>query len=141
MASRAADNPSTILGPSLAALSKSFIATQSDKETPLVQLFLYPKRVWYCVGSFIGFVSLCHFLSLVYRISIRRNVPPPVISRQRGVIDYRRVPVAVMHTFRALAFRSTVSIGQYYTLNVADLFMTLAYTAILFSWSLVNCKS
>ena len=139
MPSRTVIDASTALGPTLAVLADAFTSSPSDKQLRSARAVAYPIRAWYCIGSFIGFVSLCYFLGLAYRI--RRKVLPSTTSRQRGVIDYRRLPVAVMHTFRAFAFRSTVSIGRSYTLNVAELFMTAAYAAILFSWGLVNSKS
>jgi hypothetical protein len=45
-----------------------------------------------------------------------------------------------MHTFRALIFRWTLTLGDSYTLNVVEVFMTAAYIVILFSWALVNCR-
>lgn len=98
------------------------------------------KNAWYSVGAFIAFVSLCHFVGLLGMIW--RRVPPPTATplHRRTVIYYRRLPAALMHTFRVVAFRWTLSLGNSYTLNVAEIFLTAAYIAILFSWSFVNCR-
>ena len=47
--------------------------------------------------------------------------------------------MALMHMFRVIAFRWTISLGDSYTPNFAEVFMTASYIAILFAWSLANC--
>ncbi|RDB30109.1 Ferric/cupric reductase transmembrane component 1 [Hypsizygus marmoreus] len=106
-----------------------------DRAIRIAQAFEYPNRAWYCIAAFIGFVSVCHFVALLYRIQ-RRPLPPN--AQSRGPIVFRRLPAAVMNAFRALAFRWTIPIGRSYTLNVAEVFLTAAYIVILFVWSLVN---
>jgi hypothetical protein len=109
---------------------------QVDQDRAAAQADLYPTRAWACVGGFIGFVSVYHLFSLLWR-----RVPPhSAASRNRDVIHIRRLPAALMHTFRVIAFRWTISLGDSFTLNLAELFMTAGYITILFSWALVNCK-
>jgi hypothetical protein len=113
---------------------------QMDLDRAAAQADLYPTRAWACVGGFIAFVSLCHLFSLLSLLW--RHVPPDsAASRNRDVIHIRRLPTALVHTFRVIAFRWTISLGDSFTLNLAELFMTAGYIAILFSWALVNCKS
>lgn len=109
-----------------------------DRKIRIAQAVEYPNRAWYCIASFIGFVSICHFTALIYRIWWRRSTQN---SRTRGVISYQRLPAATVNAFRALAFRWTLPIGESYTLNLAEVFLTAAYTVIIFVWALVNSTS
>jgi ferric-chelate reductase len=115
-------------------------APSADSTTSDYQAITYPKYVWSCVGSFIALVVVCRFVGLLGMR--RRLVPSPsASSSRRDVIYYRRLPAAIMHTFRAIAFRWTISLGDSYTFNVAEVFLTAAYIAILLSWTFVNCMS
>ena len=109
-----------------------------DLDRADAQAGLYPTRAWACVGGFIAFVSLCHFVSL-FSLLWRPVTPHSSAPRNRNVIHIQRLPVALMHTFRVIAFRWTISLGDSYTLNLAEVFMTAGYIAILFAWTFVNC--
>ena len=113
-------------------------ATNPDKVIYNSHIANYPNRAWFCIASVILFVTLCRFTSLLYNIGtgVRTRTRP----RTRGVVQYSRLPAAVLNAFRAIAFRWTVPISNSYTLNLAEVFLTAAYIAVLFTWSLVNCK-
>lgn len=111
----------------------------ADLDRAAIQANLYPTRAWACVGGFIAFVSLCHIISLFGLVG-RRAPPYDSVSRNRGIIQLGRLPAAFMHTFRVVAFRWTLSLGGSYNLNVAEVFMSAGYIAILFAWSFANCK-
>jgi hypothetical protein len=113
-----------------------------DKQLRVAQAFAFPIRAWYCIGSFIGFVSLCHFLTLVCRLwrGTSQRHKPAVRTRSSDVIQYRRLPAAMMDTFRALAFRWTLPIGKSHTVNATELLLTAAYGIIVFVWSLIHCE-
>jgi hypothetical protein len=113
--------------------------SQADLDRAAFQADLYPTRAWACVGGFIAFVSVCHVISLFGLIG-RQAPPHDAASRNRNAIQLGRLPAAAMHTFRVIAFRWTVSLGGSYTLNLAEVFMTAGYIAILFAWSFANCK-
>ena len=122
----------------LPAVAVSMV-TPEDLQRAGAQADLYPTLAWACVGAFITFVSLCHFISLLSLLW--RRVPHHFSApRTRDVIQIRRLPAALMHTFRVIAFRWTISLGDSYTLNFAEVFMTAGYIAILFAWSFANCS-
>lgn len=112
----------------------------ADLDRAAIQANLYPTRAWACVGGFIAFVSLCHIISLFGLVG-RRAPPYDSVSRNRGIIQLGRLPAAFMHTFRVVAFRWTLSLGGSYNLNVAEVFMSAGYIAILFAWSFANSTS
>ena len=53
----------------------------------------------------------------------------------------RNVPTAVINAYRVVAFRWTLEIGQSYTLNLAEVFVTVAYIVALFSWEFLGSES
>jgi ferric-chelate reductase len=112
-------------------------ALTADQKRYRAQQADYPILVWYCVA---GFILLIPFWRIFYFLFRYTRTPPPLsVYRTRGSISLRRLPAAVIHSFQALAFRWTISIGKSYTLNVAQCFVSAAYMATLFTWSLVNC--
>lgn len=142
MVSRTSNGLPTIFLLSLRVLLSSAAAppvSPADHIAANLQADLYPTRAWACVGGFIGFVAVCHFLSLISMLW-RRTPPYSPDARSRGSIRLGRLPDAFGSLFRTIAFRWTVSFGGGYSLNIAEIFMTAGYIAILFSWSLVNCK-
>lgn len=112
-------------------------AVDPDKAIRIPRFFSYPKQVLYLVSSFIALVSLCHFISLAYRYAIRNRT----YSATRRPSALRRFPTAVIDSLRAIAFRWTVPIGASYTLNLAEVGMTLGYTGVLLSWTFVNSNA
>lgn len=98
----------------------------------------YPKQVWYLLASFLTLVSLCHFASLLLSRVQRNRVGS---SSRRGAISLRRIPLALVNLFRVLAFRWTVPIGSSHSLNFAEVFLTMAYIAVLFAWTLRTSTS
>ena len=111
----------------------------SDEDIYNSHIANYPNRVWFCIASVILFVTLCRFTSLPW--NIRSGMQTHARPRIRGVVQYSRLPAAMLNAFRAIAFRWTVPISNSYTLNLAEVFLTAAYITVLFTWSLVNCKS
>jgi len=99
----------------------------------------YPHRVWFCIAGVILFVTLCRFTS--HLCNIRSGLEPPVRFHTREVVQYRRLPAAILNAFRAIVFRWTIPIGNSYTLNLAEVLLTAAYIAIVFAWALVKCTS
>lgn len=83
----------------------------------------YPHQVWYFVGSFIFLVSVCQLLSYILH---GRTVSSGVGRR-------------LINIYRVLAFRYTLSIGSY-SLNIAEVFCTVAYITALWTWELVNSE-
>ncbi|KAK0489535.1 FAD-binding domain-containing protein [Armillaria luteobubalina] len=97
----------------------------------------YPKQVWYFIASFVALVSLCHFLSVISTYT--RTVKPASKGiAPRGRISLLQLPRALVELFRIVAFRCTIPIGQSHSLNVAEVFLTAAYMAVVLTWSLIN---
>lgn len=117
------------------------VALDPDRPIRIARFFSYPDQVLYLVASFIGFVTLCHFVSLAYTFSRRNSVLVPGSRPRTTALAFRRLPRAFMDVFRALAFRWTIDVGRSYTLNIAELFLTAAYAAVLFTWTMINCTS
>ncbi len=88
----------------------------------------YPHDIWFFLASLIALISLCQFISfLLGRVTK---------SSGGGV---KRIPVAAVNAYRALAFRTTVGVGSY-SLNVAEVVCAMMYIAVLFAWELVHSK-
>ncbi|KAK0439364.1 iron reductase [Armillaria borealis] len=97
----------------------------------------YPKQVWYFIASSVALVSLCHCLSLVYTYT-RTLKPASKGIAPRGRVSLLRLPHALVELFRIVSFRCTIPVGQSHSLNVAEVFLTAAYIAVVFTWSLIN---
>ena len=61
----------------------------------------------------------------------------PAASR---ISAFGKVPQIVMNVYRVIAFRSTLDIGESYTLSVAEVLVTCAYIAALFVWSFIDSE-
>ncbi|KAH9855455.1 iron reductase [Lenzites betulinus] len=106
----------------------------------------YPREVWWFIASFIALVALFQFLSwATSKLSSGRpaaakgakdaeaGVTPP--ARR---FSWRNIPLTLVNAYRVVAFRWTLQIGQSYTLNLAEVFITVGYIVALFTWEFVN---
>jgi hypothetical protein len=99
----------------------------------------YPKQMGYFIACCVAVVSLYHLVTLVASYTFARRVPknnPP-----RTGPRFSRLPRAIINSFRAVAFRRTVSIGSVYTFTLAELFLAAGYIVAVFTWSFINCQS
>lgn len=104
----------------------------------------YPTEFWYCILAFLAIVCLGRVAGFVGSWSRRRRAR----ALQARDVEYRgsyarrsgwtRIPAAAVNAWRVVAFRSVIAFGPYYSINLAEGFVTLAYTAALFTWSLIN---
>lgn len=123
------------------------VAAQSASHDQALRSFLakeYPREVWYFLASLILLVALCNILSHNLSRWIPTAVskdPEAIRTSRKGPIALRRFPLAILNASRIVAFRCTVPIGQTFSLNAAELFLTALYVAILFAWTLTNCES
>lgn len=101
----------------------------------------YPKQLGYFIGACVALVALWHLCTLIsaYIASRRRSprIRTPATTRTR--LKIRRLPLAIVNSFRAIAFRRTLTIGTLYTFTYSELFLAAGYTAALFTWSFINC--
>ncbi|KAG5718867.1 putative ferric reductase transmembrane component [Termitomyces sp. T112] len=110
-----------------------------DHSIRVAHAMIYPEDIWFCIATFIAFISLCHAISLLVRtLAIPRFKRSYKNTPTRGVIALSRLPLAIANAFRAITFRSTVQLGASYTLNIAEVFVTVIYITFIFVWALVN---
>ncbi|KAI0644002.1 iron reductase [Trametes meyenii] len=106
----------------------------------------YPREVWWLVASFIALVSLVQLASWVISKLSSGPTPAPKEGKdaEAGVtvrprrFSWRRLPLAILNAYRVVAFRWTLQVGQSYTLNFAEVFVTVVYIVALFVWEFVN---
>lgn len=107
-------------------------AVNPDKAPSQRRIAEYPLQIWYLLLSFLALVTICHFTArLLARTSISAGT--------RGPSRLIRLPLAVAHVFRTLAFRTTASFAGY-TLNLAEFFLGCGYIAVIFTWALINSE-
>lgn len=96
------------------------VAAQSASHDQALRSFLakeYPREVWYFLASLILLVALCNILSH----NLSRWIPTAVSKDPEAIRTSRKGPI-----------------GQTFSLNAAELFLTALYVAILFAWTLTN---
>ncbi|KAF8210850.1 ferric reductase like transmembrane component-domain-containing protein [Mycena galopus ATCC 62051] len=113
------------------------VAVNPDRAPSHARTYAYPHYVWYFIASFIALVSVYHF-TLGFISWVRSKTPAISKPATRGPRSFCRVPVAILNIVRNTAFRTTVSFGGSYTLNLTELFLGCAYVALLFTWAFIN---
>ena len=114
----------------------TFLPRATDEDLENARFLAYPKQVLFLIASFIALISLCHFFSMFYYFIIRKRIHE---WKRRTTVSLTRLPAAVADSFRALAFRWTVPVGSSHELNFAEVGLTLAYIAVLYTWAFINC--
>jgi ferric-chelate reductase len=105
----------------------------------------YPEQVWYTIAAFLFIVGCFQWGSFVHsKFARRRHHDSDEETATTNDIQYkfslRRIPLAIINFYRVVAFRWTLEIGQSYTLNVAEVFVTVAYIALLLIYAFINSK-
>ncbi|KAH7925255.1 hypothetical protein BV22DRAFT_452820 [Leucogyrophana mollusca] len=104
----------------------------------------YPQEAWFCLAIFIFVVACFQWGSFLHSKYARRRRGSVTVDGElepasiRHAPSLRLIPLAAVNAYRVLAFRWTLEIGQSYTLNVAEVFVTVAYIAFLFTWEFIN---
>ena len=119
----------------------------------------YPEQLWWLVAAFIGLVAICQFAAWALAKCSRARRRSKKSASQKTTTDtaevetggtrsaagrgfaWRNIPTAVINAYRVVAFRWTLEIGQSYTLNLAEVFVTVAYIVALFSWEFLGSES
>ncbi|KAJ7185905.1 ferric reductase NAD binding domain-containing protein [Mycena filopes] len=114
-------------------------AVNPDRAPSHARAFEYPLYVWYCVGSFVAVVSLAHFIATF--LSWMRSDHRAEVSSARSPRSLRRLPLAILAVVRNTIFRTTLSFGGSYTLNLTEFAIGCAYFATLLTWALINSES
>ncbi|KAF7985874.1 hypothetical protein HWV62_43742 [Athelia sp. TMB] len=109
---------------------------------------LHVKELWWSIAGFIALVSVLQLMSYLHtKLAGQKRKPeaqihdPEQTGSTRGHrLSFRRLPVAIINTYRILAFRCTLGIGSY-RLNLAEVFLTVAYIVMLFTLAFLNTTS
>ncbi|KAG1870853.1 FAD-binding domain-containing protein [Suillus subluteus] len=106
----------------------------------------YPEQVWYTIAAFLFVVGCFQWGSFVHsKFARRRHYECDEETVTANDIQYkfsvRRIPLAIINFYRVVAFRWTLEIGQSYTLNMAEVFVTVAYIALLLIYAFINTTS
>ncbi|KAG1731750.1 ferric reductase NAD binding domain-containing protein, partial [Suillus lakei] len=106
----------------------------------------YPNQVWYTLAAFLFVVGFFQWgLFLHSKFARRRHhesdEETAITNGGRHKFSLRRIPLAVINFYRVVAFRWTLEIGRSYTLNMAEIFVTLAYIALLLIYAFINTTS
>ncbi|KZP33754.1 hypothetical protein FIBSPDRAFT_810265 [Athelia psychrophila] len=90
----------------------------------------YPIQLWYFLACFIFLVG-----AKQGTLDSESHIIPSSSS-----VNLRRLPSAILNTYRIVALRWTIRInlGTVYTLNVAEIAITCAYIIAIFTWSFIN---
>ncbi|KAI0067001.1 hypothetical protein BV25DRAFT_1868065 [Artomyces pyxidatus] len=131
---------STILRPILAAAAAA-PPVNSDRIVRKRLATEYTKEVWYFIGCFIFLVVVSNIVSILSGLGRRRKVLRKDAEGQQarsGALSLRRLPLAIVNAWRVVAFRSVIDLGKGYSINIAELFTTVAYITILFTWTMVK---
>jgi len=117
------------------------VATKGDKTLANHYNEEYPKQVWWLVAAFLFLVGVTHYGSVARRkLFPGKNEPANVEADGRAVrhaASLRRIPLTIANAYRVVAFRTTFVIGPF-SLNLAEVALTVAYIVALFVWSFIN---
>jgi len=117
------------------------VATAADKALESHYNEEYAYQVWWLVAPFLFLVGATHYGS----IALRKLFPGrkgPVDTEADGRMvrrssSFRRFSFTVVNAYRVVAYRTTLTIGQF-NLNLAEVALTIAYIFALFVWSFIN---
>ncbi|KII85536.1 hypothetical protein PLICRDRAFT_320170 [Plicaturopsis crispa FD-325 SS-3] len=107
----------------------------------------YPQQVWVLFAGFLSLVTVLQLASFLHSRFARKSdwERAADLERRGGFkrhpLSLSRLPLAVVNVYRVLAFRTTISFGGSYSLNLAEVFLTMAYMAALFTWEFINTTS
>ncbi|KAI0354097.1 iron reductase [Trametes cingulata] len=118
-------------------------AANPDKTIRVARNRDYPRQLWWFFASCIVFIGLCQFVSwaLTKFTSSRRSAQRDSEAGGQSFVrrfSWRRLPLAAVNTFRIVAFRWTVNIGQSCTFTFAEVFIVCGYIIALYTWTFVN---
>ena len=109
----------------------------------------YPQELWWAIACFIAVIAFFQFASwvAVKRRARRATAPAASTDAETGGasatarrFSWRNLPSAIVNGYRVVAFRWTLNIGDSYTLNMAEVFVTCAYIIALFTWEFINSE-
>ncbi|KAG1880529.1 ferric reductase NAD binding domain-containing protein [Suillus tomentosus] len=126
--------------------SESSQVSKDDINILTEQLDSYPQQVWIYVGVFLSVVGFFQWGSHIHSKFARRthhesDEETAPIHNIQYKFSLRRIPLAFINFYRVVAFRWTLEIGKSYTLNMAEVFVTVTYIALLLAYAFKNTTS
>ncbi|KAG2151644.1 FAD-binding domain-containing protein [Suillus bovinus] len=106
----------------------------------------YPQQIWYTIAAFL-FVIGCFQWGLFLHSKFARRArheydeETVIANGVHRKFSLRRIPLAVINVYRVVAFRWTLEIGRSYTLNMTEVFVTVAYIVLLLTYAFINTTS
>lgn len=103
----------------------------------------YPIEIWYFLACFISLVAVVQLASRIYSRVFRKQAALPSDSDSQRSLRLTRIPIGILNAYRIAWFRTSFHIdmlGSPYTLNLAEVFVTLAYIAAIYTWALINSE-
>jgi hypothetical protein len=117
--------------------------TSSDRTLRNTHAQEYSYQLLDLLAAFIFLLSASNLIRIVhsklYRFQRSYDVEEGS-SPSRAGFSWRRAPLALLNAARIVAFRWTLKIGESYTLNPAEIFLTVAYIIALFTWTFINSE-
>ncbi|OJA15480.1 hypothetical protein AZE42_06344, partial [Rhizopogon vesiculosus] len=105
----------------------------------------YPEQLWYALAVFLFVVGCFQWGSSLHSKFARRRQHESDEETASNHVHHkfalRRIPLALINFYRVVAFRWTLEIGQTYTLNIAEVFVTLGYIALLYIYTFIDTTS
>jgi hypothetical protein len=101
----------------------------------------YAYQVWGFVAPLLLLIGFVQYGSVALRMLFPcggkiadAEADGRVVWRRASI---RRLPLAIANAYRVLAFRTTFTIGPF-SLNLAEVALTIAYIVVLFVWTFIN---
>ncbi|KAJ3737340.1 ferric reductase NAD binding domain-containing protein [Lentinula guzmanii] len=122
--------------------SKVVSPASEDKAIRIERANEYPHEVWFFLACLIALVAVFRLLSFVCSKMFTRNSlssqdSEKGASHSKAVVNIRNLPLALINLYRVVAFRFTLDFGSY-SLNLAEVVLTMMYMAALFTWTFIN---
>jgi hypothetical protein len=123
------------------------MSSSSDADSTLItdRNTDYPEQVWYALAVFLSVVGCFQWGSSIHSKFARHRQhetdEETTSDRIHHKFALRRIPLALINFYRVVAFRWTLEIGQTYTINMAEICVTLGYIALLLTYTYINSKS
>ncbi|KIK57839.1 hypothetical protein GYMLUDRAFT_46056 [Collybiopsis luxurians FD-317 M1] len=114
--------------------------SNQDKTIRILRANEYPHEIWFFLACLIALVALFRFLSFISSKVLDRRLLQRELetdcSRSKK-LRFRNLPLAVINFYRVVAFRLTLNFNSF-SLNLAEMVLTMMYIAALFTWTLIN---
>jgi ferric-chelate reductase len=126
-------------------MSSPSATAPTDWAISIQRFGLYPEETWFCLATFLFVVGLFQWGSILHSKLVKRCRPNKASDEESTSSSARppkrlslaRLPLAAVNVYRVVAFRWTLEFGSY-VINMAEVFVTLAYIVLLLTWTFIN---